>query len=155
VAASRPALALATDPVSVRALRAADGHLPIVMVGGSEIPVELGLIESFARPGGTVTGLAYGHPQLATKRLQLLGEVVPGLARVAVLGDANVVPWESNPKYPLFRDAASSLGLDLRVVNVRAIDDFAGAFETMTAAGIQGYYADPSPLVNQFHGLLA
>jgi putative tryptophan/tyrosine transport system substrate-binding protein len=155
VAASRPAMALATDPVSVRALRAADGHLPIVMVGASEIPVELGLIESFARPGGSVTGLAYGHPQLATKRLQLLREVVPGLARVAVLGDANVVPWEANPKYPLFRDAASSLGLELRVVNVRAIDDFAGAFETMAAAGVQGYYADPSPLVNQFHGLLA
>ena len=80
---------------------------------------------------------------------------MPSLARVAVLGDANVVPWESNPKYPLFRDAASSLGLELRVVNVRAIGDFAGAFETMAAAGVQGYYADPSPLVNQFHGLLA
>jgi putative ABC transport system substrate-binding protein len=53
------------------------------MVGASEIPVELGLIESFARPGGNVTGLAAGHPQLATKRLQFLGEVVPGLARVA------------------------------------------------------------------------
>ena len=154
VAASRPAMALATDPVSIRALRAADGHLPIVMVGASEIPVELGLIESFAHPGGSVTGLAYGHPQLATKRLQLLGEVVPGLARVAVLGDANVVPWESNPKYPLFRDAASSLGLELRVVNVRTTDDFTGAFATMAAAVVQGYYPDPSPRVNQFHRLL-
>ena len=154
VAASRPAVALAGDPVSVRALRDADGTLPIVMVGASEIPVELGLIESFARPGGSVTGLAYGHPQLATKRLQLLGEVVPGLARVAVIGDANVVPWESNPKYPLFRDAARSLGLDLRVINVRTPADFAGAFGTMAAAGVQGYYADPGPMVNEFHGQL-
>lgn len=155
VAASRPAMALANDPVSVRALRAADGKLPIVMVGASEIPVELGLIASFARPGGTVTGLVAGYPQLATKRLQLLVEVVPGLARVAVLGDANVVRWESNPKYPLFQEAARSHGLDLRVVNVSTADDFEGAFQTMADAGVQGYYADPSPLVNQFPGQLA
>lgn len=155
VAASRPAVALAGDPVSVRALRDADGALPIVMVGASEIPVELGLIESFARPGGTVTGLAYGHPQLATKRLELLAEAVPGLARVAAIGEVRgAIPFEANPKYPLIRDAARSLGLDLLVVNVTTPADFAPGFETMARAGVRGYYADPSAVINQFHGQL-
>ena len=101
LAASRPSMALATGPDTVRAFRAADRNLPIIMVGASEIPVELGLIDSFARPGGNVTGLAVGHPQLATKRLQLLAEVVLGLASVAVVSDATGGPWEENPKYPV------------------------------------------------------
>lgn len=155
LAASRPSMALAASPDVVRAFRAADRNLPIIMVGASEIPVELGLIDSFARPGGTVTGLAAGYPQLATKRLELLKEVVTDLARVAVLGDANGGPWEDNPKYPLFRAAASDLKLDLRVVNLKTPEEFAGAFAEMAAAGVQGYYAEPGGLVYVHRARLA
>ena len=69
-----------------RALKNATKTIPIVMTGGSD-PVEAGLIESFARPGGNVTGLTSLARELGGKRLELLKEVVPKVARVAVLYD--------------------------------------------------------------------
>ena len=70
-----------------RAAKNATKTIPIVMVGGGLDPVEAGLIESLARPGGNVTGITNLSRELAGKRLELLKEAVPKLARVAVLYD--------------------------------------------------------------------
>jgi putative ABC transport system substrate-binding protein len=71
----------------VRAAKNATKTIPIVMVGAGDDPVEAGLIESLARPGGNVTGLTNLSPELAGKRLELLKEAVPKASRVAVFHD--------------------------------------------------------------------
>jgi putative ABC transport system substrate-binding protein len=79
----------------IRAAKNATKTIPIVMVGAGNDPVEAGLIESLARPGGNVTGLTNLSGKLAGKRLELFKEAIPKLARVAVLYEpatpANVV----------------------------------------------------------------
>ncbi len=71
----------------IRAAKNATKTIPIVMMGGGADPVEAGLIESLARPGGNVTGITNLNRELGGKRLELLKEAVPKLARVAVLYD--------------------------------------------------------------------
>ena len=82
---------------TVRAANNATKTIPIVIAGLPVDPVEAGLVESLARPGGNVTGLSILSRELAGKRLELLKETVPKLARVAVLYDpalARVVALE-------------------------------------------------------------
>ena len=74
------------DP-AIRAAKNATKTIPIVMAGPGSDPVEAGLVESLARPGGNVTGLTILSRELGGKRLELLKEAVPKLARVAVLYD--------------------------------------------------------------------
>ena len=69
----------------IRAAMNATKTIPIVMVGGRADPVEAGVVESLARPGGNVTGLTNLTRVLSGKRLELLKEAVPKIARVAVL----------------------------------------------------------------------
>ena len=71
----------------IRAAMNATKTIPIVMTGGGADPVEVGLVESLARPGGNVTGITNLSRELGGKRLELLKEAVPKLARVAVLYD--------------------------------------------------------------------
>ena len=74
------------DPL-IQAAKNATKTIPIVMTGGGADPVEAGLVESLARPGGNITGLTNLTRELGGKRLELLKEAVPKLARVAVLYD--------------------------------------------------------------------
>src|SRR5262249_13412466 len=102
--------------------------IPIVMAAtGSGDPVELGLIRSFARPAGNVTGLVLRTNELPGKRLELLKQAVPGLARVALL-------WNRSPLTPTLvkehEAAAGTLGLHLNLLEVRGSDDFEAAFQT-------------------------
>ena len=75
-----------------RAAKNATKTIPIVMTGLGANPVEAGLVDSLARPGGNVTGLTSLSRELGGKRLELLKEAVPKLARVAVLYDPPLRP---------------------------------------------------------------
>src|SRR5262245_63377393 len=79
---SEVGLAALSTPVAVAAKNATQ-TIPIVMMAID--PVGLGLIGSLSRPGGNVTGLSYLSGEIIAKRLQLLKELVPGLARAGVL----------------------------------------------------------------------
>ena len=80
-------IVVAGGDAQVRAAKNATKTIPIVMMGTGADPVEAGLVESLARPGGNVTGLSLLSRELGGKRLELLKEAVPKLARVAVLYD--------------------------------------------------------------------
>ena len=109
------------------------------MVGAGTDPVEAGLVESLARPGGNVTGLTNLTRELGGKRLELLKEAVPKLARVAVLYDpanpASVL--EVKEVLPV---AARALKLTIQPWEVRAADDFEKVFAALNKQRPDGLY---------------
>jgi putative tryptophan/tyrosine transport system substrate-binding protein len=121
--------------------------IPIV-AGVMADPVGDELVASLGRPGGNVTGTTFLGPELIAKRLQLLRDVVPGLARVAALlhphayGEhtmANVVKD--------IEDAARTLGMQLQLVPADGPDDIAGAFSTMVKERAGAFIVMPSPML--------
>ena len=116
----------------IRAAMNATKTIPIVMMGAGLDPVEAGLVESLARPGGNVTGVTNLTGELGGKRLELLKEAVPKLARVAVLTDPAI---RVNGRLEVKEDlpvAARALGLTLRSWEVRAADDFERVFAALS-----------------------
>ncbi len=105
--------------------------IPIVFHGGFD-PVELGLVDSLARPGGNITGFTSIAPALVGKRLELLKETVPKLSRLAVLWDpqnpGSAQQWKES-QLP-----ARELGLQLYSIEVSSADKFDGAFMEATKA---------------------
>ena len=101
------------------------------MVGAGLDPVKAGLVESLARPGGNVTGITNLSTELGGKRLELLKEAVPKLARVAVLYDPTI-PRSVLEAKEVLPVAASALGLTVRSWDVRAADAFEKVFAAMS-----------------------
>jgi ABC-type uncharacterized transport system substrate-binding protein len=116
--------------------------IPIVMLGGGTDPVGAGLVESLARPGGNVTGLTLISRELGGKRLELLKEAVPKLARVAVLYDPSNRGSELDVKEVL-PVAARALRLTLQPWEVRGTDDFDRVFAAMGKQRPDGLYVPP------------
>jgi putative ABC transport system substrate-binding protein len=131
-----------------RAAKNATKTIPIVMTGLGADPVEEGLIESLAHPGGNVTGVTNLGRELGGKRLELLKEVVPKLARVAVLYDpANPVTVLETKE--VLRVAARALEVTVRSWEVRAADDFERVFAALRKERPDGLYvAGGGPLLN-------
>jgi ABC-type uncharacterized transport system substrate-binding protein len=115
--------------IAIRAAKNATKTIPIVMMGTGTDPVVAGLIDSLARPGGNVTGITNLSSQLGGKRLELLKEAVPKLARVAVLYDP-ALPSNVLQVKEVLPVAARALKLTLQPWEVRA----AGGFERVFAA---------------------
>jgi putative ABC transport system substrate-binding protein len=114
----------------VQAAKNATKTIPIVMTGGGDDPVEAGLIESLARPGGNITGLTTLNRELGGKRLELLKEAVPKVARVAVLYEEANRPSVIEVKEVL-PVAARGLGLTVRSWEVRAAAGFDQVFTAL------------------------
>jgi putative ABC transport system substrate-binding protein len=122
---------LAPTTPEILALKQATNTIPIVMIAPSD-PVGTGLVESLARPGGNVTGLAWMSRDIMGKRLELLREAVPKVSRMSDL-------W--NPRNPStqrdFKEievAARALGITVHSAEVREPNEFVGAFSSMTRA---------------------
>ena len=122
-------IVVAGGAIPVQAAKNATKTIPIVMVGPGTDPVEAGLIESLARPGGNVTGITNLTTELGGKRLELLKEAVPKLARVAILYDPTT-PINVHEVREVLPVAARALGLTIQPWEVRA----AGGFEKVFAA---------------------
>jgi len=111
------------------AAKAATTTIPIVFLVGDD-PARLGLVTSLARPGGNITGINVLANELAAKRLELLRELVPQAARVAVLDNpANVAATETQLKD--VEAAARAIGLQIQIHNANTSDEIDAAFETM------------------------
>ena len=109
------------------------------MTGLGSDPVEAGLVESLARPGGNVTGLTTLARELGGKRLELLKEAVPKLARVAVLYDPAIQASVLEVKEVL-PVAARALELTIQPWEIRAADDFEKVFAALNKQRPDGLY---------------
>ena len=123
----------------IRAAKNATKTIPIVMMGAGSDPVEAGLVESLARPGGNVTGLTNLSRELGGKRLELLKEAVPKLARVAVLYDP-AIPASVREVKEVLPVAARALGLTIQPWEVRDADDFERVFAALSKQRPDGLY---------------
>jgi putative tryptophan/tyrosine transport system substrate-binding protein len=134
----RPDIIVTTGTPGTLAAKRATNTIPIVFASSGN-PVNGGLVASFSRPGGNVTGFTISGPELEGKRVQLLKEAVGRLSRAAVV-------WNpSNPGlidfYHQIRAAAAALNLTLQpVVEVRSTNDFPAAFATIAGARPQAMF---------------
>ena len=127
-----PQVLVALSTTAAQAAKGATSTIPIVMSGVSD-PIGAGLIASFARPGGNVTGLTGTLPfETYSKQMQFLKEVVPNARRIAFLWNPANAP--SIPAVKAVKEAAQTLGVELQVVAARAPEEFEPAFRTLTQA---------------------
>jgi len=127
------------------AAKKASATIPIVFAAAND-PVGRGLVSSLARPGGNVTGLSLMVPDLDGKRLELLKEAFPKVARVAFLWS----PGSTMGNLPLtdMEAAAKALRLKLLSLEVRSLDDFDSAFARAKKEGAQALITTPYSLIN-------
>jgi putative ABC transport system substrate-binding protein len=135
---------IVTSGGAVLATKQATSVIPIVFALALD-PVASGMVASLARPGGNITGLSIQSTDLASKRLELLREIIPDLRRLAILGNA------SNPNAVMemgeVQATARSLGfVEVITPEIRRAEDIAPAFEAL-----KGYagalYLTPDPLI--------
>jgi putative ABC transport system substrate-binding protein len=137
-------IAATGGPASAFAAKAATATIPIVFAVNDD-PVKLGLVASLARPGANLTGINFFNGELVAKRLELLRELVPGAARVAVLvNPANVTTAAST-----LRDvqaAAPSIGLQLKILNASTTGEINAAFATLARERVDALFVDGDAL---------
>src|SRR5215831_12792702 len=128
------------------AAKAATTTVPIVFVS-PEDPVGLGLVASLARPDGNLTGINWFASELAAKRLELLRELVPGAARVALLVEpANVRITERTVRD--VEAAARAMGLQIRVLNANTSREIDTAFATLVSERPDALFVGSSSFFN-------
>jgi len=141
--ALKPAVIIAGGPQAAVAVRNLTKVAPVVM-NSSENPIALGLATSLTRPGGNITGFWWGDEGLIGKQLELLKELVPGIARVGIMVD----PTDRNTTEPLKSLPAVTRALDLvaRVIEVHAPTAFSDALAIATRENLQGLHVSITPL---------
>jgi ABC-type uncharacterized transport system substrate-binding protein len=130
-------------PPAAFAAKAATTTIPIVFIV-SDDPVRLGLVASLNRPGGNLTGINFVSSELVAKRLELLRELVPGAARVAVL----VNPASAANTETTLRDvepAARAVGLQIQVLNTDTSREIDAAFATIVRERPDVLFSATSP----------
>jgi ABC-type uncharacterized transport system substrate-binding protein len=138
---------VAPNNVVIRAAKEATKTIPIVMLSSVD-PVAAGYVESFARPGGNITGLAHLGRDLSAKRVELLKEVLPKMSRVAILWDA-AGPGPA-VAFKEYEAAARAFKLELRSLEVRGPQpDFTGAFQAAKTERPDALIVVANPLMGQ------
>ena len=132
-----------TTPAGVRAATQATKTVPIVAVDLETEPVASGLVASLARPGGNLTGVFLAMPELSSKWLELVLEVLARPTRIAVLGD----PTINAPQFRFLAEAAQRLAVPLLPLEVHGAEEFERAFETARTGAAGALILLSSPLV--------
>jgi putative ABC transport system substrate-binding protein len=138
----RVAVIAANNPAAVPA-KAATTNVPIVFLV-AEDPVRTGLVASLARPGNNLTGINFIIGELAAKRLELLREMIPAIARLAVL--ANPVGALTKVTLRDVEPAARAMGLQTDVVSASTSREIDAAFETFASRRADALFVAPDPL---------
>ncbi len=125
------------------AVKAATAAIPIVFTTGFD-PVRTGLVATLSRPAGNATGVVFTQTDLATKQLALLHELVPKLALIAVLGDANEP--ELDIEFREIEAAGRAIELQLVLVKAASERDFNAAFAEIALANAKALLVRGSPL---------
>jgi putative ABC transport system substrate-binding protein len=126
------------------AAKRATADIPIVFCAGAD-PVGLGLVESFANPGGRLTGVHYLTTDLTAKRLEILKEVVPKLRRIVTFYDPrNPVAIESSK---LAREAARQMGIHLIERQVASVEELQASMRALRAGEVDAFFAVSDPMV--------
>jgi len=129
---------------AIRAAKQATKTIPIVMVASFD-PVETGLVDTLARPGGNITGVARLTHELSGKRLELFKEAVPRISRVAILAAPG------SPSLQEYEPAARALKISLESLEVNGPNpDLEGAFQSAVKARVNALITVASSSVNRF-----
>jgi putative tryptophan/tyrosine transport system substrate-binding protein len=141
------------DDPTIRVAKQTTKTIPIVMVINQD-PVATGLVDSLARPGGNITGISRLTRELSGKRLELLTEVVPGIARVGILWDSS----SEGPKisFKEYQAAARALKIQLQSLEVRGPDpDLDGAFQSAVKGRTSALITIGNSLLNRHRKQIA
>jgi len=140
------AVIVAAGQAEALAAKAATTTIPIVFSTGED-PVRLGLVASLPRPGGNLTGINFLNFELVAKRLELLRELVPGVARIAVL----VNPAVSLQAETILREvevAARAMGLQVRILNASTNREIDAAFAALVGERVDALFVSPGGFFN-------
>src|SRR5262245_16968198 len=149
--ATKPDAIMAIGGTAVRAAREVTSSIPIVMF--ADDPVGIGLVTSFARPGGNVTGIANMVVELQGKRLGLLLEAIPRARRIAALLQRTLLTRE--PGGHTLRASAVAAGIELLIYTADSRSDYQVAFAAMRADGAEALLIGAAPELFQDRKLLA
>jgi putative ABC transport system substrate-binding protein len=136
---------------AAEAAKNATTMVPVVFWGAGD-PIATGLILSMAQPGGNMTGVTEMSTELTAKRLQLFKEAIPNLARVAIIWNAG--DRAMSLRFEEAEAAAPRFGLSLMRFPIRALDDFAPAFDAMTRERPDGVFMVSDALTRLGEGAL-
>jgi putative ABC transport system substrate-binding protein len=125
----------------VAAAKAAATQTPIVMCPAQN-PIALGFVQSFARPGGNITGMTTATDEIAAKNLELIREVLPAARRIGVIGNA-ADPFHK-PFLASIEAAARTLNFELKIALSQGADPFQGRFVEVAGSGVQAMMVQPS-----------
>jgi putative tryptophan/tyrosine transport system substrate-binding protein len=139
------AVIVAPNTNATLAVKAATTTIPIVFAV-AEDPVKLGLVASLARPGGNLTGINFFSVELVAKRLELLHELVPRAARVAVLVNSSV-GWSDRAQKEL-EAGARALGLQIQILNATSSREIDAAFAALVRERVDALFVTPGAFFN-------
>jgi putative tryptophan/tyrosine transport system substrate-binding protein len=143
--ALKPAVIVVGSTAGVLAARKVTRTTPLIWFGSVDDPVALGLVESFARPGGNVTGfLLSNDASMVGKRLELLRDAMRGFSRVGVVLDPEYAAADGTLK--ALPSVARELGLEARIYEVRSAAELEAAFAAAAHDGMQALYVPEAPL---------
>ena len=131
---------------AILAAKTATTTIPVLFLTGED-PVKLGLVASLARPGGNLTGINFFNTELATKRLELLRELVPGAKRIAVLVNP-VDTTNTDSTLKAIEPAARAIGLQIQTLTASTSREIDAAFATIGRDRPDAVFVGQTPFLN-------
>jgi ABC-type uncharacterized transport system substrate-binding protein len=137
--------------VSARAAKGATSTIPVLFIGGAN-PVSEGLVSSFNRPGGNVTGVSTYMSELAPKRLELLRELVPKATKIAsLINPENAADWRAMQD---MEPASRTAKISLLTFKAKVESEFEPAFDALVRQGAEALLVSADPIFNSRRGQL-
>jgi putative tryptophan/tyrosine transport system substrate-binding protein len=148
-----PEVIFACFSAQLSALLRATRSIPIVFVGVSD-PVESGYVASFARPGGNVSGFTFWEPSMGGKWLEALKELVPRLARVAIMMNPETITGRGAAILKTFETAAAALSVEPVTSAVGSVNDIEAAFAALSPQSDSGLFVAPDTFTQAHRELI-